>query len=164
MPRTETQKEAQRQTKRARDKRYRELQPREKLNACRSRSIEARREYSQRLYAKRAAEGICRWCGKQPTRPTSILCQACHEQSVWKRRKAKFGIDEARFWRQLEAQDCRCAICTVLIGRDAHVDHDHRTKAVRGLLCGHCNRGIGHFRDSSEVVLKAAAYLKRYGL
>jgi len=39
------------------------------------------------------------------------------------------------------------------------VDHNHNTNKVRGLLCNHCNRGLGHFRDNTETLLKAIDYL-----
>lgn len=40
------------------------------------------------------------------------------------------------------------------------VDHCHRTRRVRGLLCGRCNTMLGHARDSPEILRAGAAYLE----
>jgi hypothetical protein len=63
----------------------------------------------------------------------------------------------------MRAQDCRCAICaTYLIQGDANADHDHATGVARGLLCGPCNRGIGHFQDDPARLRAAADYIERH--
>lgn len=55
-----------------------------------------------------------------------------------------------------------CAIC----GRPTpgktsfHIDHDHGSEAVRGLLCFRCNAGIGQFRELPERLRQAAEYLE----
>jgi len=67
------------------------------------------------------------------------------------------------------AQQGECAICYVSLtprGRtktSACVDHNHETGAVRGLLCRPCNHGIGHLRDSPDILKSAAAYLIERG-
>lgn len=39
------------------------------------------------------------------------------------------------------------------------IDHDHKTNKIRGMLCNHCNRGLGHFRDDPMLLEFAAQYL-----
>ena len=55
-------------------------------------------------------------------------------------------------------QDNKCAICNDPEPTD--LDHCHESGEVRWLLCKHCNRGLGAFRDSSEFLRKAADLLE----
>jgi len=42
------------------------------------------------------------------------------------------------------------------------VDHCHTTNKIRGMLCNHCNKGLGHFRDNPELLEFARIYLLSY--
>ena len=79
------------------------------------------------------------------------------------RRKRKYGLTMDGMAALLEAQNGRCALCSALLNGDSrtHVDHDHETGRVRGLLCNVCNSGLGSFADSPERLRYAAAYLER---
>ena len=57
----------------------------------------------------------------------------------------------------LKASVKQCVIC----GDSGKlvVDHDHVTGEIRGVLCNHCNRGLGHFRDDPTLLEFAAQYL-----
>ena len=61
-----------------------------------------------------------------------------------------------------QAQDGKCAIC----GKEPEdrrlaMDHCHATGRIRGLLCMHCNVGLGMFKDKKELLEQAIAYLSR---
>ncbi|WP_233510283.1 endonuclease VII domain-containing protein [Actinomadura craniellae] len=71
--------------------------------------------------------------------------------------RAKYGIDERDEQRMLAAQRGLCAICANEPG--GHVDHDHESGAVRGVLCLGCNSGMGQFKDDAISLLRAADYL-----
>lgn len=51
-----------------------------------------------------------------------------------------------------------CPICFSHIGRD--VDHDHRTRTPRGMVCRRCNSILGFARDSAQILENAARYLR----
>ena len=65
----------------------------------------------------------------------------------------------------LNEQDGSCKICgTTTPGGNRKffcVDHDHNTGKVRGLLCSHCNTGLGHFYDNTALLTNAIEYLKK---
>lgn len=75
--------------------------------------------------------------------------------------KAKYGLTVDGYEAMLAAQGGRCAICRrrPRDGQALHVDHDHRTGQVRGLLCFTCNAALGQLHDAPELVRRAATYL-----
>lgn len=71
----------------------------------------------------------------------------------WRRR----GIDPVEAQAAHDAHDGRCAICR----RDApgglkgwHVDHDHITGIVRGILCCGCNLRLGWYEKHADEVTR----------
>lgn len=76
-------------------------------------------------------------------------------------RAAKLGVTPTDYDRLLDEQDGHCALCpNVPKTRRLHVDHDHFTGAVRGLLCYRCNRVL-HTWVTSEWCMRASSYLYR---
>jgi hypothetical protein len=73
--------------------------------------------------------------------------------------KTKYGITPYEFAKLLKDQKGVCAICGRNQIKSLHVDHNHSTGNVRGLLCGQCNRAIGLFGESIELLMAAAVYL-----
>ena len=74
--------------------------------------------------------------------------------------KYKYGISADRYEDILAFQHGSCAICQrPPKKRRLSVDHDHKTKRVRGLLCYRCNYGLGFFK-SPDLLRRAADYLE----
>jgi hypothetical protein len=80
----------------------------------------------------------------------------------------KYSLTPEEYYKLLEDQEGKCKICK---SEESHrtgtsyklfVDHCHRTKKVRGLLCHHCNVGLGHFKDSVNLLETAKEYLNEH--
>ncbi len=77
----------------------------------------------------------------------------------------KHGLTVADYDRMLAAQRGRCAICRSKDPRGAgrwHIDHDHVTGQVRGLLCSNCNLALGYLGDDPEIIKAAARYVAKH--
>jgi hypothetical protein len=82
------------------------------------------------------------------------------------RRTKRTGITLENLAALLEIQSYCCAICgdseKIVFEKTKKrlaIDHNHKTKEVRGMLCGPCNRALGLFRDSPEILQAAIKYL-----
>jgi hypothetical protein len=94
----------------------------------------------------------------KPDYPHVVRCE---------RLKRNYGITHEQYEKLLENQEGRCAICrTTEPGGNRHsshfhVDHDHQTGEIRGLLCCECNRGLGILGDNLENLERVISYLTR---
>lgn len=108
----------------------------------------------------------CNKCGK--TKPLSeyhklkispdgyrYKCNSCRTDES---RVRKYGLDEDGLERVNNTHNCE--ICDVHVeGKFKHVDHDHKTGLVRGVLCIDCNRGVELI--DRGLVDKAIAYIRK---
>jgi hypothetical protein len=77
----------------------------------------------------------------------------------------RYGITQEDYDEMLKGQNGRCAICGTDkpggIANKFHVDHCHTNGHNRGLLCNHCNQGLGHFKDNTDYLEAAIKYLNK---
>jgi hypothetical protein len=115
-------------------------------------------------------DGNCVDCGKERDYAKSAsLCKQCHNNRTIKYhaevyRFSRYGT--TREWYEEEVQH-GCAICNTYLSSSSkikrergHIDHNHDTGKVRGVLCDLCNKGLGQFKDSIEILENAVKYLK----
>jgi hypothetical protein len=123
------------------------------------------REY-MRYWRKKNKEKVRetnrRYNAKRTPKP---LTEAQKKRKRTKRRESnlmsKYGLTIAEYDGMMKRQQSCCAICRQRFGKRPHVDHDHKTDRVRGLLCHGCNTSLGGFRDDSRILLQAVMYLRR---
>lgn len=115
-------------------------------------------------------------------------CRACFAQYDKELRKSKSreyrqGRTLIRYWPESTVEEALqkfnelksfqkglCAICgnsesaitKKSTTRALTVDHNHKTKKVRELLCVNCNNGIGHFKEQIKYLKAAIAYLEKH--
>lgn len=73
-------------------------------------------------------------------------------------RLRRHRLSWGRYYEMLAIQGGVCKICLDPFDAE-HIDHDHSTGAVRGILCRRCNVGLGLFRDNPALLVAAAKYL-----
>ena len=83
--------------------------------------------------------------------------------------KHRFNMTPEDLEAMRAAQGDRCACCgdSFVETQAPHIDHDHACcpterscgRCVRAILCGPCNKGLGHFYDDPSRLLAAASYL-----
>lgn len=150
-------------------------------------TVEANAEYRHHIDSVIEDPRPCKRCGevKLPSemadRYSRHICKRCYSQAgnAWAaahpeasaRHKRnhhllmKYGITLEEADAMLEAQGGVCAICLGQLAdrrnQEPHVDHDHATGQVCGILCFLCNAGLGQFRDDPNRLRAAIAYLEK---
>jgi hypothetical protein len=72
--------------------------------------------------------------------------------------RSRHGITLLEWEARCAKQGGCCALCGE--AKPLRLDHDHKTKVIRGMLCARCNTGLGHFGDTEAGLLRAVSYLR----
>lgn len=122
------------------------------------------REKNKETLNKKRAEWVSQNQDKLKTLKTKWY-QENKEKSAESSRRSQlrrlYGLTPEQRDELLLAQGSRCALCRsdTPYGKGWHVDHDHKTGKVRGILCGHCNLMLGYARDNPSTLRAAIQYL-----
>lgn len=101
----------------------------------------------------------------------STKCKSCknkhdrerYSSGVEKNRRVKlrYGISLAQYLAKYSSQDGKCAVCQKWF-EVLCIDHDHKTKIVRDLLCKTCNLALGNVLEDSAIATGLADYINRH--
>ena len=121
------------------------------------------------MMSRAPRKGTCSWDGCCEFRhPKSSYCPYHKNEKnkeyyrrtghrVTRANRYNISIEEVNYWLDNFKS---CAIC----GKDDEVlrmDHNHDTGEIRGMLCDHCNTGIGSLKDDVSIMLNAIEYNKK---
>lgn len=114
---------------------------------------------------------VCKECNRKRSKASeakyseekALQRRVRHREPLYKHAKyiRLFGISYDQFKDLLQRQNNKCAICSKEFSDESfpHLDHDHQSKKVRGILCLNCNLGLGHLRDDISFIQQAISYL-----
>jgi len=134
------------------------------MKTCsRCKKTKAKSAFHKRSTAKDGLQANCKECGlllSGAWTKNNKERKAELSRSSWMRIRFKMTIAEYNVL--LAKQGGECAICHSIapggVGR-FHVDHDHVSGRIRGLLCTNCNNGLGRFEDNPDRLIMAAKYI-----
>jgi hypothetical protein len=121
-------------------------------------SIKPLEEFPRNRSGSGGYGGYCKPCHNAKGKATYVRLYGSTREYHLRRR---YGIGVADFDAMVEAQGGTCATCP---GDPEHVDHDHETGLVRGILCFNCNQALGNVRDNVTVLRSLASYLVQHRL
>lgn len=113
----------------------------------------------------RTTDGLSKNCRRCRQKHRDRYHQAWKDVARQARLLRRYGLATEAYDALLRRQDGRCAICREPFpphGKRPHVDHDHQSGKVRGLLCLHCNSLLGISREDTARLHAAASYLQKW--
>jgi len=115
------------------------------------------------------AERTKKWRQDNPDRAKAgrqKVYYANHAREKMSRRNSGFkrlyGINVAQRDDMITEQDGLCAACEGTFFSVPHIDHDHTTKKIRGILCSGCNQALGNIGESVPRLQALIAYVEKH--
>ena len=107
---------------------------------------------------KRARERVKTWANLNPERAKATAFAG--------QMRRLYGLSLTRYLCALQQQNHKCLRCRSerwgTKHNTPHIDHDHDTKAFRGLLCLWCNQMLGHLGDNLKNLHREYESYKGY--
>lgn len=144
--------EKTREGNRRRNAKWKESNPEHVKELNRKKAMAYYSRNTDEVRAQMRARANARWAALSPDERKNLKLKEC------------YGITLDDWKVMLEGQGNKCAACGVADPgkRGWQTDHCHTRKFVRGLLCTHCNTGIGLAKENLETLESWVRYLKTH--
>jgi hypothetical protein len=98
--------------------------------------------YHKQPSGQHGRHSYCKPCANKKQKESRTRNYTPEAKRRWQL-KTRYGMTPQDVQAMLDKQGCACAICAKKLTDKYHIDHDHQTGAVRGILCHGCNIRIG---------------------
>lgn len=121
-------------------------------------------------YSKRQDENVRKWIkqNREQNKLNQEKWRAKQDPEYIKKYKrmkilSSYGMTIEDYDKMLEKQGGVCAVCKnpPKNGKSLHVDHDHTTGLVRGLLCFRCNFGLSYYKEDKQIIENLYKYITK---
>jgi|WetSurSiteA1Bulk_404760.scaffolds.fasta_scaffold00513_8 hypothetical protein len=118
-----------------------------------------------RIVDKNGYSHGCRICHNRILRKSNRKnAEKIKERRTIDKVKHKLAVLKYRYGLEKDPTiNAKCEICGTkkFNGHGPHIDHDHKTKKFRGILCINCNVLLGNAKDNIDILRMAIIYLKK---
>jgi len=105
---------------------------------------------------RKGVRTLCRKCELDIRRKYEYPYRA--EKAKYYKIKDRYGLTKEEYDSLIENNPV-CKSCKEEFTNTPHVDHDHKTGIVRGLLCNKCNKALGLLNDDPIKIVNLLQYL-----
>jgi len=131
-----------------------------KLKCCRCCKEKKESSFGNDIRHISGKKSICKNCEKEDNKKRYKNDNG--EKQSWNNRMYRYGISQEDFNKMFEKQFGLCSICLEKLPdkRKIHIDHNHYTREIRGLLCARCNIIVAVFENNKELIGNVVDYLE----
>jgi len=121
-------------------------------------------EFHSRNIGTYGKDHQCAECSRKRHRDVYKNNPAVRDRRFYYGLKRNYGVGKTEYNSMLKIQDNKCAICNKpFVSRTmTHVDHCHKTNAVRELLCSKCNNIVGVLEGNEDIIKLAHKYIEKH--
>lgn len=118
-------------------------------------------EFTKHINTRDKLKSWCKSCMMEYERERRMRNPEKQSERNRKTALKRYNLDIDGYNAILNKQHGACAICgNKNNGKSFHVDHNHQSNLIRGLLCSNCNMALGLLKDNSNIVLRMFDYLE----